>query len=276
MCRWIAYSGSAIALHTLLIEPETSLIDQSLTSRLSDRPTNGDGFGVGWYGRRPEPGLHRSVRPAWNDENLLDLAYFIESPLFLAHVRATTDTTVQRTNCHPFRHGKWLFVHNGEIRGHRAVRRDLILALEPALVPDVQGSTDSELLFLLALTFGLQDEPLRALETMAGRVEVAARERGIEEPLQMTLGIADGERLYAVRYSSERHSNTLFCSERPEALRALYPDHPSLAQFPEDSRVIVSEPLGDLPGAWIEVPESTAVVVSAGDIETFGFEPRAP
>ena len=113
MCRWLAYSGDRILLENILFEPKHSLIDQSMASKSVETPTNGDGFGVGWYGTQPYPGLFRSIRPAWNDFNLRDLAGQIESRHFLAHIRAASHATVQATNCHPFRRGRWLFVHNG-------------------------------------------------------------------------------------------------------------------------------------------------------------------
>lgn len=94
MCRWMGYGGSSILLERLLFQAEHSLIDQSMSSRSAETPTNGDGFGVGWYGGRETPGLYRSVRPAWNDFNLRDLAAQIESRLFLAHVRATSLATI--------------------------------------------------------------------------------------------------------------------------------------------------------------------------------------
>ena len=122
--------------------------------------TNGDGFGLGWYTPGQEqPGRYRSVNPAWNDENLRDLASHVESPLFLAHIRAAVGSPVQQTNCHPFRHGRWLFVHNGLLHGFHDMRRDLLLAVEPPLFEGISGSADSELLFYLALTFGFEDDP---------------------------------------------------------------------------------------------------------------------
>jgi predicted glutamine amidotransferase len=71
MCRWLAYSGSPILLDELLLKTDHSLIDQSLHARLGVETTNGDGFGVGWYGARTErPAVFRSVEPAWNDRNV--------------------------------------------------------------------------------------------------------------------------------------------------------------------------------------------------------------
>ncbi|MGI9570391.1 MAG: class II glutamine amidotransferase, partial [Desulfobulbia bacterium] len=206
MCRWLGYSGAPLYLEEMLFKPEHSLIDQSLASKEGAETTNGDGFGVGWYGDPAEPGLYKDIEPAWNDRNLADLARHIKSPLFIAHVRATTGTPIQRTNCHPFRHNKWLFVHNGLIRDLGRLRRDLAFNVSPKLYSAIEGTTDSEIMFYLALTFGLESEPLAALERMAGLVERIGAENAVDNPLQMSLGLSDGERLYAVRYSSEHSS----------------------------------------------------------------------
>jgi len=79
MCRWLAYSGPPIHPDAYLFEAENSLIQQSLKAQLAVTPTNGDGFGLGWYGARPEPGLFRDVLPAWNDENLKCVAEMVET-----------------------------------------------------------------------------------------------------------------------------------------------------------------------------------------------------
>src|SRR6185295_12426307 len=164
MCRWLAYSGGSITVDKLLFSPKHNLIDQSMNSRSAETPTNGDGFGLGWYSINKHPGLFRSIRPAWNDANFKDLASNIESRLFLAHVRATSMATVQETNCHPFRYRNWLFVHNGEIDGIEKFRRELLMAVDPAIFENILGTTDSEVLFHLALTFGLDSDPQRALQ----------------------------------------------------------------------------------------------------------------
>ena len=278
MCRWNAYFGQPVLIDELLFRTQHSLIDQSLHSRMGVETTNGDGFGVGWYrdGNDGSPARYRSVTPAWSDANLRDLASDVESPLFLAHIRATTGTPVQQTNCHPFRHGRWLFVHNGVIAGFQDMRRDLLYAVDPSLFDGIAGSTDSEALFYLALTFGLEEDPLDAVEQAVGFVEATGRAHGIENPVQMTLGFSDGERLYAVRYSSERRSRTLFVSEDVESVRALYPDNARFQGMTAEDRVVVSEPVSDLPGVWREVPESTALIIQRGPDEQREFHPRVP
>jgi predicted glutamine amidotransferase len=224
--------------------------------------TNGDGFGVGWYGAGDGPGVYHSVSPAWGDANLRELAAHIESPLFLAHVRATSGTAVQQTNCHPFRHGRWLFVHNGVVAGFHEMRRELMLAIDPALFADIQGSTDSEVLFHLALTLGLEEDPIAALERTIGLVEATARAHGIAHDVQASIGVSDGATVWAVRYSTEGRSRTLFASADVEAVRRLHPERRMRVR--DGDRIIVSEPIVDLPGAWHEIPEATAATVPHG------------
>jgi predicted glutamine amidotransferase len=236
--------------------------------------TNGDGFGLGWFGAGEGPGVYRGVAPAWGDENLRELAAHIESPLFLAHVRATTGTAIQETNCHPFRHGRWLFVHNGVIAGFEAMRRDLMLAVDPALFSQIRGSTDSEVLFHLALTFGLEDDPVTGLERAIGFVEETARRLGIPDPVQASIGISDGNRLWAIRYASAGRPRTLFASADPSSIRRLYPENARLQRLRDEDRVVLSEPLVDLPGLWDEIPASSALIVQPGADEHRPFQPR--
>lgn len=271
MCRWIAYVGSPVNMEALITKPGHSLIDQSLASREGAETTNGDGFGVGWYGTVPEPGVYKSTEPAWNDRNLAELSKHIRSHMFLAHVRATTGTPVQQTNCHPFCHRQWMFVHNGAIQNYYRLRRDLAFAVEPELFPTIEGTTDSELMFKLALTFGLDSDPIPALERMTGFVEELGHRHGVEHPVQMTLGLSDGRRLFAVRYSSEHNSRTLYHSRRLAALKELYPE---LDGFSNDSYAIVSEPLSEMSGLWERVPESSAIIVDSDGLKMQSFTPR--
>jgi predicted glutamine amidotransferase len=274
MCRWMAWFGQPLLMDELLFKTQHGLVDQSLHSRLGVEATNGDGFGLGWYGAGEGPGVYRSVAPAWGDANLRQLASHIESPLFMAHVRATTGTAIQQTNCHPFRHDRWLFVHNGVIAGFHEMRRELMLAIDPALFADIEGSTDSEVLFRLALTFGLEDDALGALERAIGFVEETAAAHGIERPMQASIGVSDGERLWAVRYSTEGRTRTLFVSAEAESIRRLYPDNARVQRLREGDRVVVSEPFADLPGAWDEIPEATALtVLGDGELERRPFRP---
>jgi glutamine amidotransferase len=272
----MAWSGQPVLMEELLFKTQHGLIDQSLHSRMGAETTNGDGFGVGWYGAGEGPAMYHSVAPAWGDTNLRELAAHIETPLFLAHVRATSGTAVQQTNCHPFRHGRWLFVHNGVVAGFHDMRRELMLAVDPDLFADFQGSTDSEVIFRLALTFGLEEDPVGALEHALGLVEETARKHGIENALQTSMGLSDGEGLWAFRYSTEGKSRTLFTSTDAHSLRALHPENERLQLLHDGDRLIVSEPVAELPGAFEEIPEASVLIVQSGEGEVRPFRPLVP
>jgi predicted glutamine amidotransferase len=276
MCRWLAYSGSPILLSEALYGGAHSLIDQSLHSRLGAETTNGDGFGVGWYGEADTPGVFHSTEPAWNDHNLRELANHIRSPLFFTHIRAAIGSAVQQTNCHPFRHDSWLFMHNGYINEFATIKRDLAFAVDPSLYAQIEGQTDTEMLFFLALTFGLQDDPLPAIERAVGFVEAVGEGRGVSNPFQGTIATTDGERTWAVRYSTEGKSRSLYFTTDVSILRKLYPDRELFQEVSEESRLIVSEPLGDVAGVWNEVPEASCGIVGGGQSEIRTFRPVAP
>ena len=276
MCRWLAYYGSPVLIEELVLKPKHSLIDQSLHSRLGAETTNGDGFGIGWYGDGETPGVFHSIEPAWNDRNLRELAAHIESPIVFAHIRASSGSPIQQTNCHPFRHGRWLWMHNGLIREFPKLKRDLALAVDPTLYPAIEGSTDSEVFFFLARTLGLEDDPPGAVARAVGLIEETGRQHGVEHPIQMTVATSDGTQVWGFRYSSEGQSRSLFFSTDVSTLRELHPDNPVLQMVSDESRLIVSEPLGDLPGAWNEVPESSWGVVREGQDEMHPFTPQPP
>ena len=129
--------------------------------------------------RRGPPGVFRSIEPAWHDRNLRSISEAIESPLFFCHVRAAAGPPIQQTNCHPFRNDGWLFMHNGGIAEFARVKRELVLAIDPELYPLMLGTTDSEVLFHLALTLGLREDPVGALSRAIGFVERVGREHDV-------------------------------------------------------------------------------------------------
>jgi predicted glutamine amidotransferase len=277
MCRWMAWFGQPILLDELLFKTQHGIVDQSLHARMGAETTNGDGFGVGWYGHGEGPGVFRSVAPAWGDTNLSHIAAHIESPLFLAHVRAAIGSPVQETNCHPFQHGNWLFVHNGFVAEFPKLRRDLMFAIDPGLFANVQGSTDTEVIFHLALTFGLADDPIAALERTVGFVEATAAAHGIDEAVMASFGVSDGESLWAVRYASNGQARSLFTSRDVHTIRELHPENTRIELLTDDDRVVVSEPFSDLPGVWDEVEQSSALTVHRdGFLEQTPFTPRSP
>jgi predicted glutamine amidotransferase len=252
MCRWLAYSGPPILMSELLFKPCNSLIRQSLSAQRARVPTNGDGFGLGWYGAEPRPGLFRDTLPAWNDCNLRDLSAQIRSGLFFAHVRASTDTATSRENCHPFRHAGTLFMHNGQIGNYPKLRRRLDQLIPDALYDQRLGTTDSEAMFLLALANGLLTDPADALARTIHQVQDVMSAEGADEPLRITAAFSDGTRLVAARYSSDHASPSLYCATGSgvsveDCTVRMRPGHGAV--------MVLSEPLDENELGWQEIPE---------------------
>jgi glutamine amidotransferase len=167
-------------------------------------------------------------------------------------------------------------MHNGLISDFHDVKRELVLAVDPELYPSIEGSTDSEVFFFLALTLGLEDDPPGAVARAVGLIEHVGHAGGVEYPFQGTVATTNGSSLWAFRYSSEGKSRSLFYSTRVDTLREQHPEVAVLQELSDESRLVVSEPLGDLAGAWNEVPESHYGVIQDGQDELLPFTPRPP
>ncbi|WP_395374046.1 class II glutamine amidotransferase [Marinicella sp. W31] len=280
MCRWLAYQGPPIFLEDLIIKPSRSLLVQSRFARenfvegmpgIPDGafPTNGDGFGIAWYGEREQPGLYRDLKPAWSDRNLINLSAQIKSGLFMAHLRAAYYGIVQRTNSHPFRYRNWVFQHNGEISGFEIIKQKLQCLLPSQYFAAIQGSTDTETAFYLALAHGLQENPKQAMLEMVRIVESQQQQHGIEEPFRLTCAFSDGETLYAVRYATDNKPKTLYYNKSQDGL-----DEIIEGQTIGDGTVLLSEPLDECSGYWCEVPNASFVTVHDNNISISDFNPN--
>lgn len=247
MCRWIAYRGRTIPLEHYITEPAHSLVSQSIKALESTASTNGDGFGLGWYGDHPEPGRFREVQPAWSDENLRYLCRHLTSHLFFAHVRAATGTPITRPNCHPFACGKWLFMHNGYVGDWARLRRPIEALIPDELYPSRSGTTDSEALFLAILGQGLMAsaearDPITATARALARVTELVG--GIDDghPFRFTAALADGRDLYAFRYAANDAANSMYYRQSADGV------------------VVVSEPLDKEHESWTPVPDNSVVI----------------
>lgn len=257
MCRWAAYLGEPVYLEDIVAAPCHSLIAQSHHALEAKTATNGDGFGIAWYGDRPEPGRYRDVLPAWSDCNLKSLCRQISSSLFLAHVRASTGGATNRDNCHPFVSGRWSFMHNGQIGNFERIRRRLEENLPDALYAQLHGTTDSELIFLLMLAEGLEDDPTGAPARAVARIIEAAERAGVDPALKLTAAFADGERLFAVRFATTTHTPTLYTGPFRDGR----------------GRCIVSEPFDRDGPEWQAVPPGSIVTATRDSVTVNDFGP---
>jgi glutamine amidotransferase len=242
VCRHLAYVGPSIRLGSLLTEPPHALVRQAWAPR---RQTHGvmnvDGFGVGWYvPGDPTPARHRGVGPVWADETFAELARVIGSTAFLAALRSATEGMAHGPAASaPFRHGRWLFSHNGAIRDWDTAVVRLAAGLDPVRLARLEVSTDSALLWVMvtqALDAGA--DPAQALAGAVRRAGDAGGER-------LNLLLTDGTGIWATAFGASlvtrRHAG------EPGGV------------------VVASEPYDDEPG-WADVPDASLVVATAGDV----------
>lgn len=257
MCRWAAYTGEPIFLEDVITLPEHSLVAQSVEADQCKTTTNGDGFGIAWYDARPEPGLFRDVYPAWSDPNLRAVAHHVRSGLFLSHVRASTGSAISRNNCHPFAARNWSFMHNGQVGGFDAIRKPADMAITDDLYNNRLGGTDSEVLFLLALGYGLDSAPVAALARAVGQLEAMSRTTGQTPHMRLSAAFSDGKTLYAARYSSDHIA-------------------PSVYYRYSDSRkgwAVVSEPLERDEDGWQELAPGQFLTLTPTEARVQAFDP---
>lgn len=269
LCRWIAYTGKPIYIDRLVTKPAYSLVEQSLNSKYSFRPdgsilaTNGDGFGLGWYMHREEPGLFKIAEPAWANENINEICSQIHARIFMAHIRAASIGAIQRTNAHPFKYKNWLFQHNGFLNHFDVLRRELQFEIAPEYFSYLKGTTDSETLFLLALTYGLEENPRLALETLILRIRKICEKNKVPFDLLMSCAISDGKMLYTVRYSSGNFVHSQYYSTHALSMKEV--DENS-AEVPSRSVVVVSEPLDQEMEHWKEMPVGAFATIHEGNV----------
>ncbi len=271
MCRFVLYLGKPVTVSSLLVEPSHSLIRQSVHSDEREEPLNGDGFGVAFYAPNfsPHPALFRSISPAWNNRNLLELSRVTQSGCILAHVRAATQALeISEPNCHPFTFGRYAFMHNGDLGGFTRARRRIIGRMPDAIFESIRGTTDSEHLFGLVLS-KLRAEEHENAQTLADALVAGVREAiallregGVAEHCYLNIVLANGRSAVACRYTTDLPdgADSLYlnwgkryvCEEG--VCRMLDADEAS------GSVIVASEPLSEEPG-WHPVPTNHLVLI---------------
>ncbi len=271
MCRFVLYMGPSITLDLLTTRPTYSIVRQSFQARMRVEPLNGDGFGVAWYVPEltDEPAVFRSIQPAWNNQNLKNLARVTQSPVILAHVRAATSGLgVSEANCHPFTAGRLAFMHNGSIGGWQRLKRSFLQRLSDEAFHQIGGTTDSEHVFALFCDFLKEIDAASQTERMARALEATIRAVvahteaiGAEKRTLLNLVVSDGERAVASRFTSRTgdapslyvHTGERYVCEDGECGM-------TVPQGAHHALLVASEPLTDEPG-WAAVPRNHLLLI---------------
>jgi len=276
MCRFLAYIGKPIMADELILKPKNSLMKQSYHALESEMTVNGDGFGVGWYNHlvRKEPALFRSIRPAWNDENLKYNASMIKTQCLLAHIRAATQGAVSIENSHPFHYKEFLMMQNGGIKDFLKIKRKLINRLDEELFQWVYGQTDTQYIFALFLTIVKEtkknDKPLSmenltlCLSQAFTEIEEMKKAAHLYSPSLYNLVLTNGKKMIATRYSTQpdKETRSLHIASNAECYtceeRFMKYKDPDVK---ETSILISSEVLTSNVEYWQEVPENHSITI---------------
>lgn len=253
MCRFVAYIGKETAADTLVFGGDHSLYEQSWKPReLLSGSVNADGYGVVWYGEE-RPGRIAEARPIWYDDDLEGTLAVLRSSCILAALRnGTPGIPVDRSGLLPMVHERWSFVLNGFVPDFRASHmRALRQSLPDDLYSALQGSSDSETLFLLAVA-ALRDGASK-VEALSHVVRLVGERVGRAEA-QLNMVLADGGAIAAVRTSTVLVSNSLYVARRPDLVPG--------------GAVVASEAL-DGDGAWTVVDGHSWVHIDGeGEVTT--------
>ena len=278
MCRWLAYSGTPVLIEELLYKGQYSLIDQSLHSRMGAEATNGDGFGVGWYGVGDEAGRLPQHRAGLERPQPARYLGHVSSRLVFAHIRASTGTPGAADELPPVPPRPLALDAQ---RGHPPTSRTSSATSCSRSTPRSTRTSWARPTRRCSSSsrsrYGLEDDPPAAIARAIGLVEHVGREHGVEYPFQMTIATTDGERVWAFRYSSEgKLADALLHRATSSTLRELYPDIELLAA---SSATRAAGRLGAARRPPRRLERGTRVELGrhpAGPDELHPFEPVAP
>ena len=273
MCRFVVYLGPPITLDTLVVQPEYSIIYQSFKSRFRKEPLNGDGFGVAWYepNLSTEPAIFRSISPAWNNDNLLDLSRLTKSGAIFAHIRAATaGSGVSESNCHPFKSGALAFMHNGAVGGFAALKRTMQQRLSNTAFDSIVGSTDSEHVFALFQDHYASRNSLdstarlrEALQATIAEVTELTRDSDAIKATALNIAVTDGQSAAVSRFTTgDGEGPTLFVLTGSQFAAIDGQIRMGSPGGSRDAVVVASEPLTDEPG-WTAVPPQHVLSITS-------------
>jgi gamma-glutamyl hercynylcysteine S-oxide hydrolase len=239
VCRHLAYIGPPVPLSSPVLDAPHGLLRQSYAplDMRGGGTINADGFGAGWY---PEAGAdavrYRSAAPIWSDMSFAALAATTRSGALLAAVRsATVGMPITETAAAPFAEDRWLFSHNGVVRGWPDAVADIAARLPVTDLLTLDAPTDAALLWALVrhrLRGGT--DPASALVDVVTAVAVAA------PGSRLNLLLTDGAGIWACAWGHALSVRT---------------DH--------DTALVASEPIDGRPG-WTEVPDRHLVEARPG------------
>jgi glutamine amidotransferase len=243
VCRHLAYVGPPVTLASLVLEPSHGLLRQSYApaDMRGGGTVNADGFGAGWYpDEKGAAARYRSPSPIWSDASFADLAAATRSTGMLAAVRsATVGMPVTAAAAAPFAEDRWLFSHNGVIRGWPGSVAGLAAGLPVTDLLTLDAPTDAALLWAL-----VRDRLRRGADPADALADVVLAVAAAAPASRLNLLLTDGTGIWATAW-----------------------DHALSVRAGDGFALVASEPL-DAPDSWTAVPDRHLVVARPGHCGT--------
>ena len=219
-----------------------------------------DAWGLGFY--QGGEVLHKK-RPQLDSNGVdwEDIASGVSADAVVIHFREATVGDFRAENTHPFRMRQWLFAHNGTVEGFSAIRERLLEAMPDFLRRNIRGSTDSEHVFHVVLSFlhdagqldHLDAEPkimLAALRSTVALLDRHAAEVGAPEP-GLNVLLTNGRSMIALRRNAP-----LYYVERSGL-----PSDAAASQGGSIRYVLLASDGAVTPSGYAAVPPRSALVI---------------
>jgi glutamine amidotransferase len=275
-------------------DPENITTEQEIAAR--NKLFNIDGLGVAWYTHAQSdfvdeksglrPAMYKTISPPLSDFNFRSICANTTTNAVFSHIRATSGTTVTPTNNHPFLFGRHAFMHNGEISDFISIRREMAALLNKDVYANVLGTTDSEHLGALHMTYLTNgrgrasweetyssDEIRKALlRAIAKVIELQQTILGDKrKPNDLNLAFTDGQQLFCIRFrnhATEQPPSLYYSTTAGVTLNRKYPDgadgdtNPAATKKPKEhgTHIIVSsEPTTYKEQEWLVIAKNNSL-----------------
>ena len=93
-------------------------------------------------------------------------------------------------------------MHNGKVGNWQHCRKDVEDLIDHVHYPHREGTTDSEALFLVALSNGLVHDPVGAMAKTLQDVSRIMDRHHADEPMRISCALTNGHDIWAFRYSA--------------------------------------------------------------------------
>lgn len=281
MCRLFGFRSAVLSrAHRSLVVAENALAIQAREHQ--------DGWGIGYF-HRGDAYVIKSESGAADNETFRRASERLASHTFVVHVRRATVGARSHLNTHPFRHGRWLFAHNGTLFGFDRLRPVLEAAIPEHLARQVLGGTDTETLFFFLLAqleragiCALGGESITgatlgpALEEATDALYRAATRADVPPPVVNYI-LTNGP-----VFAANRSGRELFFASQKAACGdlATCPIAEKICMAPTRATdrvnhlIVASERIGD-EDRWEEVPDGSMIVLSEDFRVSFRGAPPA-